>query len=213
MLIIFISLLGWAVLSSADTYCQRSLAVPPLASCDRVLTTIVDFVREAGNYNRTFGPSDSLAKITLPIWFADPMPSRHGASCSIMLRWRPRSRFPSSHRVPYNFDHFLPVEVLRAAARIRAACVRVGKLGYEWIEPRQWVQVEFATTLPHESYSSNAAGIDGRLSNVTANGTNVTVSLSMVNEGNVIKNAPDLGSILTDIAAVSRSTATEVVAA
>lgn len=91
--------------------------------------------------------------------------------------------------------------------------MQVGKLGFEWIGPRQWVQVVFAATFPRESYSSNATGIDGGLSNVTANGTNGTVSLSMVNKGNLIEDVPDLGLILTGIATVSGSTATEVVAA
>ena len=213
MLIIIISLLVWAVLSSAVTYCQRSLAVPPFASCDRALTTIGNFVRAAGNDDQTFGPSESEAKITLPMSFGDPMPSGQRGHCTIMLLWRPRSRVPSPPPSPDNFDHFLAVEVLRAAARIRNTCVQVGKLGFEWIEPRQWVQVVFVTTFPRESYSSNATGIDGGLSNVTANGTNVTVSLSMVNEGNLIENVPDLGLTLTGIATVSGSTATEVVAA
>ena len=86
-------------------------------------------------------------------------------------------------------------------------------MGEEWIEPRQWVQVAIYTSFGSASYPSNAAGIDGGLSIGTANGTNVTVSVSMVNEGNSIETVPDLGMILTGSATVSRSTATEVVAA
>ena len=62
---------GMGVLSSAETYCTWTPTYPPLASCDRVITTIERFVRESGNYERTFGPEESEATIKLPIWFAD----------------------------------------------------------------------------------------------------------------------------------------------
>ena len=190
MLILFIPLLVWAVLSSVETYCESAVTVPPLASCDRALTIIEKFVRRAGNYERTFGPSESKGTITLPIWFADVMYDGEGGSCSIMLQWKPRSGFPSPPSAPYNSDHFWAVEVQRAAVRIRDTCVQVGKMGEEWIEPRQWVQVAFYTSWS-ASYPSNATGIDRGLSIGTANGTNVTISVSMVNEGNLVATVPD----------------------
>ena len=213
MLILFISLLVWAVLSSAETFCESAATVPPLASCDRVLTVLEHFVSEAGDHERTFGPSESKSTISLPIGFADRMHDGEGGSCFIALLWSPRSGSPSPPRPPYDFDHFRAMEVQRAAFRIRDTCVKVGKLGEEWIEPRQWVQVLFITRFGRASYPSNDTGIDGGLSIGTANGTSVTVSVSMVNEGELIESVPDLGLISTGVATVSRSTATEVVAA
>lgn len=102
-----------------------------------------------------------------------------------MLLWNPKLGSDRPAYPPWNFDAFLAVEVLRAAVRIRDACVQVGKLGEEWIEPAQWVQVRLLISFP-----SNATGIDGGLSIGTANGTNVTV-----------------------VDGVSRSSATEVAAA
>ncbi|KAK0507007.1 hypothetical protein JMJ35_010465 [Cladonia borealis] len=201
MLILFTSALVWAVLSSAETYCVDTPTYPPIASCDRVITAIERFVMESGTHNRTFGPPGSEATIELPILFADKYYDGEGGSCSFLLIWDPK---PGSYRPaypPWNFDAFLAVEVLRAAVRIRDACMPDHKIGHEWISPEQWVQVRLMI-----SWWGNATGIAGGPFIGTVNGTNASV----VNGGKQIKTVPDLELILTDIATVSRSSATEV---
>ena len=178
MLILFTSALVWAVLSSAETYCVETPTYPPIVSCDRVITVLERFVRECGNYDRTFGPPGSDATIELPILFADNYYNGEGGSCSFLLIWDPKpgSDYPADP--PWNFDAFLAVEVLRAAVRIRNACLPDNKIGHEWISPEEWVQVRLMI-----SWRSNATGIAGGPFLRTVNGTNVTV----VNEGKLIR--------------------------
>ena len=95
----------------------------------------------------------------------------------------------------------MAVEVQQAAVRIRDTCLPDNKVGHEWISPDQWVQMSLII-----SFLGNATGIAGDLFVGTTNGTNVTV----VNGGNLIENVADLELILTEIATVSRSSATEV---
>ncbi len=218
MLVLLSFLPLWAVLSSAQTHCRSSATVPSLASCDRALIKLEDFVQNMGDGQRTFGPSDSR-DITLPIAFIDPVYGAGDGRCFINIFWDPRPGFPSPHLPPADFDHFRPFQLQRAAFRIRDTCLQihtpgqVSKVGFEWIEPHQWVQVQIGIVFGNGGDSSNAAGIDGDLAIGTANGTNVTVSVSMVNEGNLVEIVEVLGTTLTDIAIDSRSAATEVVAA
>ena len=178
MLILFTSALVWAVLSSAETYCEDTPTYPPIASCARAITVVERFVRECGIYDRTFGPPGSEATIELPILFVDKGYNGEGGSCSFLLIWDPKpgSDYPADP--PWNFDAFLAVEILRAADRIRNACVPDHKIGHEWISPEQWVQVRLMI-----SWFSNATDIAGGPFIGTVNGTNVTV----VNEGILIR--------------------------
>ena len=189
MLLFFTSLLVWVVLSSAVTYCRSSATVPTLASCDRALVNFETFVQRFGDGEKTFGYSDS-SDFILPIVFVDPEHNAGDGRCSIILFWDPKPRFPSP---PEGFDRFRSSKLLRAVFRIRDRCLQINRPGqvsrggYEWIEPRQWVRVEIGTCFGNGCYSSNATGIDGDLVIGTANGTNMTISVSKANEGNVIE--------------------------
>ena len=201
MLILFTSALVWAVLSTAETYCVDSPTYPPVASCDRVISAVGRFVLQSGNHDRTFGPPGSEAMIQLPILFADSNYDGEGGSCSFLLIWDPKPGSDHPADPPWNIDAFLAVEVLRAAVRIKNACLPDHKIGHEWISPEQWVQVRLMI-----SWRSNTTGIaEGPFIGIV-NGTNATV----VNGGILIKAGPILELILTDTATVSGWSATEV---
>ena len=139
--------------------------------------------------------------IDLPILFADRYGDGEGGSCGFLLIWNPKPGSDRPADPPWNFDAFLAVEVLRAAVRIRNACLPTHKIGHEWISPEQWVQMRLMIT-----WRSNTTGIAEGPFIGSGNGTNVTV----INGGKIIKTVPDLELILTDIATVSISSATEV---
>ena len=139
--------------------------------------------------------------IQLPILFADRNYDGEGGSCSFLLIWDPKPGSDHPADPPWNFDAFLAVEVLRAAVRIKNACLPDHKIGHEWISPEQWVQVRLMI-----SWRTNTTGITEGPFIGTVNGTNATE----INGGKMIETVPDLELILTDIATVSISSATEV---
>lgn len=198
LILLLTSPLVWAILSSAKTYCDPSDLVPTLASCDRALIKFGEFVRTAAANKWTFGPSDS-SYLRLPFAVVDPKPDdADGNSCAIGILWDPR---PWSPRPPLplpvtELDEVWAAELGRSASRITEKCIKtdgpeqVRQLGHEWIEPLQWVKVDFLSGF------GNAAGFDGDLITGDANlttGTNTTVSASIVNEGNSIEVLTDSG--------------------
>ncbi len=113
--------------------------------------------------------------------------------CAIMILWQPR---PRAQPGVEGRDVFRFSKVLKAANGIRDLCLngwmgRRSMIGREWVEPNEWVDVQFGGVFGPEvvkswrnSSSSDDGVVGGRgeLNVVLADGTNMSVLPSAFNE-------------------------------
>ena len=179
--------LFWAtVLSRAETICDDDTPiVPTVDSCERALGHMEDFINKCGQRARFFGPTpvnDGL--VSLPQSFIDPF-STVRPRCCITILWDPRPGFQPPAE---NYDTLKPIKLQQAAFRVRDDCVKLPRygtlrrLGHEWIQPNQWVKVQFAAAFDNNQHLDTLEDVEsGTMTMVLANGTNITVPSSMFN--------------------------------
>ena len=183
MLLLLLFPLLWGILSSAETICvpaSFSGHMPALSSCDAALVKLEDLIVRCGNEKVIVGPTASGAHyIRLPLYYVDDAPSPGTSRCVVQVTWQPRPRI----RPPVaSFDIFYPSVIQRTAFRIRDQCVQGNRfhgpqLGKEWIEPHQWVLVQFGSaSVINETTGNFSDAASGNFSVMWADGTNQTVT-------------------------------------
>ena len=180
-----------AVLSSADSFCYEDaeIILTPLASCTRAIGELQTWVEECGAARRDFGPAPvSPGVIPLAQHFIDPHRSAY-VKCAIALLWAPRPNV--SPPAPSALDNFYPPAIVNLAFEIMFWCsvsfpYSPGqryplKLGYGWIQPHQWVFVDFIQVRGNEGNSSDLGSRNGNVTVATEFGANSIVDASMFN--------------------------------
>ncbi|KAL9066246.1 MAG: hypothetical protein Q9161_007703 [Pseudevernia consocians] len=189
-----------ATLSTAEIICNPNVPpnlVPPLASCDYAIHRLEVMQQQCGTTPMIFSPSahgpDALA---LPAVFIGAGPGYTPAAkvwCAIMILWQPR---PRAAPAVDGRDVFRFSKVLGAANGIRDRCLMRDGLGLrrmigrEWVEPNEWVDVQFGGVFGPEVLRGwgNFSGGDGvvgggmELAVMMADGSNVSVVPSVLNE-------------------------------
>ena len=178
-----------AFLSSAEIICSDSeIILPTLDSCARALHELSTWVEGCGASPRDFGPViASPGVIPLPQYFVDPQ--INVVKCGIIISWAPRPSVPPP--APLAVDTFYPTVIVYEAARIMRLCAYSNsqlydqryprKLGRAWIQPHQWVLVQFVPLLVNEGNSGDLGSGNGNVTVMVDNGANTTVDASMIN--------------------------------
>ena len=113
--------------------------------------------------------------------------------CAVIILWQPR---PRAQPAVEERDVFRFSKVLKAANGIRDLCLegwmgRRRMIGREWVEPNEWVDVQFGGVSGPEVVKGwgNSSGSDdgvvgrrGELRVILADGTNMSVLPSVFNE-------------------------------
>ena len=170
-----------AVLSSAEIHCydDPAIVLPTWASCNRALVELRTWVVECGPSPRDFGPAPtSPGGIALPQHFIDPQRSE-SLKCGIHISWAPKPWVPPP--APLGVDSFSPTYILIDAGSIMRKCLYTLQLGYAWIQPHQWVVIEFVRVYNKEGNSGDLGSGNGNVTVMMRNGTNATVNASMFN--------------------------------
>ena len=103
--------------------------------------------------------------------------------CVISILWQPTDPRPVA-----SFDIFAFSKILSAAHSIRDQCIKGSeqfhpRLGRAWIEPREWVDVQFGYVLGPSGLAVNASDVgSGNLTLRLADGSNRTFASSMLQQ-------------------------------
>ena len=188
---VLLLLYSFLALVSADVYCSSLIppyAVPPLESCDAALRALEVAGAECGTGNIIFGPTSSGPRaVRLPAMYIgtgsqDPM---SGLICVISILWQPQRRV----RPPIVWIDIFPFRnIITAAYDIRDQCIKGSeqyhpRVGRAWIEPHNWVDVQFGSVLGPRGLVANASDVgSGALTVRLADGSIQTVTSSMLGQ-------------------------------
>ncbi|MCJ1450815.1 hypothetical protein MMC28_001149 [Mycoblastus sanguinarius] len=163
--------------------------LPQLASCNYALHRLELANQACGPENAIFGPvAYGPRGISLPATFIGAGTDYTPITpiwCAILILWQPRPTVqPPS---PSALDVFPFSQILQAAYRIRDQCLlgtreRAPQIGREWIEPHQWVDVQYAGVYGVEELRRNwsDAALRGEKMKLSlSDGTNQTVFSSV----------------------------------
>ena len=176
-------------LVSADVHCSALIPpylVPTLESCDAALVALEQAGIECGTGSIIFGPkSKGPRTVGLPAMYIGRQPyiPMSDFTCVISILWQPKRgvRPPIAELDIFPFNN-----VLIAAYDIRNKCIEGSerfhpRLGRAWIEPHNWVDVQFGSVLAPRGLTINASDVEsGNLTVMLADGSNQTVASSML---------------------------------
>ena len=178
-------------LVSADVYCSTLFppyAVPPLESCDAALRALEQAGARCGRGEIIFGPTSSgPGTVRLPAMYigSEPQVPVSEAVCVISVLWQPK---PGVRPPIAEFDMFTFSNILSAAYSIRNRCMKRSEqyhitLGRAWIQPHQWIDIQFGSVLGPRGLAINASDVrSGGLTVRMADGSNQTVASSMLGQ-------------------------------
>ena len=182
-------LLSFLTLVSADVHCSAltpPYLVPPVESCDAALRALEQAGAECGTGSIIFGPNAKGPRsVGLPAMYIGRQPyiPMSELICVISILWQPKRgvRPPIAELDIFPFNN-----ILIAAYDIRNQCIEGSqrfhpRLGRAWIEPHNWVDVQFGSVLGPRGLSINASDVgSGNLTVMMADGSNQTVASSML---------------------------------
>ena len=186
---VLLLLSSFLALVSADVHCSALVPpylVPPLESCDAALVALEQAGAECGAGSIIFGPKSRGSRtVGLPAIYIGRQPyiPMSDLTCVISILWQPKRGV----RPPIaDLDIFPFNNILIAAYDIRNQCIEGfetfhPRLGRAWIEPHNWVDVQFGSVLAPRGLFINASDVgSGNLTVMMADGSNQTVSSSML---------------------------------
>ncbi len=190
---VLLLLSSFLVLVSADVYCNSLVPpylVPSLESCDAAILTLEQADAQCGTGNIIFGPTATGSRsFHLPALFMGSKP-QHPVSdliCVIYILWQPKlGVLPPIASI----DIFAFRKILLAANMIRDQCIKgnqhfLPRAGRAWIEPHQWVDVQFGSVFGPRGRGlavNNSDVESGNLTVMLADGSNQTIVPSMLGQ-------------------------------
>ena len=184
---VLLLLSSFSALVSADVYCSTLVppyAVPPLESCNAAFRALEQAGARCGTDILIFGPTSSgLRSVRLPVMYLSPQPQDPipGLVCVISILWQPKRGVRPPRE---EFDIFAFSKILRAAYNILNECIKSSgtvhaRLGRAYIEPHEWVDVQFGSVLAPREFAVNASDVgSGGLTVRMTDGSNQTVASS-----------------------------------
>ena len=188
---VLLLLSSFLTLVSADVYCSAlipSYAVPPLASCDAAILALEQTGAVCGPGRLIFGPTSSgPLTVRLPVMYIGQQDVRSVSEliCVISILWQPK---PGERPPTAEFDIFTFSNIITAAYNIRNQCIKRSehfntRLGRAYIEPNEWVDVQFGSVLGPRRWPVNASDAEsGGLTMMLADGSNQTFASSMLGQ-------------------------------
>lgn len=184
---VLLLLSSFLTLVSADVHCTSLIPpylVPTRASCDAALVALEQAGAECGTGTIIFGPNSKGPRtVGLPAMYIGRQPHARELVCVISVLWQPKRGV----RPPIaELDIFPFSNILTAADDIRNQCIEGSqifhqRLGRAWIEPHNWVDVQFGAVLGPIGLTTNASDVgSGNLTVMMADGSNQTVASSML---------------------------------
>lgn len=177
----------------AEVLCNPNVPpslTPSLQSCDYAIRRLEVIEQLCGMSPIVFSPTAAYAPnvFSLPAIFIGAGPHYTPTTqvwCAIMILWQPR---PQVRPAVEQQDVFRFSMVLKAANEIRDRCLgrgtgRRSMVGREWVEPNQWVDVQFGGVWGPGVVEGqgNSSGGDG-VGVMLADGTNMSIVPSALNE-------------------------------
>ncbi|CAD6590900.1 MAG: hypothetical protein ASARMPRED_005098 [Alectoria sarmentosa] len=189
----------FATLCTAEVICNPRVPpnlIPPLQSCDYAIRRLEVVQQGCGPDPIVFSPTAAGPNVlSLPAIYVGAGPGYTPPTpvwCAIMILWQPR---PQARPALDGRDVFRFSKILGAANGVLDRCLRArpgsrSMIGREWVEPNQWVEVQFGGVFGPEAVrgQGNFSGDDGvgfggeELMVMLADGTNVSVVPSAFNE-------------------------------